>query len=113
MTPSRAEGFTRRPQRRQLRGPGLALLAGQVPAWALGQEYDLVEQATFTDPEDQSAWMYHRWLLSRSLALHAAARGAASEAEARKVPLLLLPWGCWTLQPVRELCGGACPVFPD
>ena len=44
-----------------------------------------MEQATFTDPEDQSAWMYHRWLLSRSLALHAAARGTDLEAEAREV----------------------------
>ena len=26
-----------------------------------------MEQATFTDPSDQSAWIYHRWLLSQSL----------------------------------------------
>ena len=60
-----------------------------------------MEQATFTDPEDQSAWMYHRWLLSRSLALHAAARGSASEAESCEVAparcLLLGP--CLSRQP--------------
>lgn len=31
------------------------------------QELNLVEQATFTDPSDQSAWIYHRWLLSQAL----------------------------------------------
>ena len=51
-----------------------------------------MEQATFTDPEDQSAWMYHRWLLSRSLALHAAARGTDSEAEARQVLSAVCYW---------------------
>ncbi|CAG2116766.1 unnamed protein product, partial [Medioppia subpectinata] len=28
------------------------------------QEYDLVENAIFTDPTDQSAWFYHKWLVS-------------------------------------------------
>jgi geranylgeranyl transferase type-2 subunit alpha len=37
-----------------------------VPGWALEQEFDLVEQASFTDPEDQSAWLYHRWLLAQA-----------------------------------------------
>jgi hypothetical protein len=38
-----------------------------MPGSAIGQELDLVEQATFTDPSDQSAWIYHRWLLSQAL----------------------------------------------
>lgn len=43
------------------------LNAGTMPGPAIGQELDLVEQATFTDPSDQSAWIYHRWLLSQAL----------------------------------------------
>lgn len=33
----------------------------------LEQELQLVRQAMYTEPEDQSAWMYHRWLLSMLL----------------------------------------------
>ena len=31
-------------------------------------EFSLVRNAFFTDPRDQSCWLYHRWLLSRVVA---------------------------------------------
>lgn len=33
----------------------------------LEDEYDLVRQALFTDPSDQSGWFYHIWLLDQTL----------------------------------------------
>jgi len=26
-------------------------------------EFDLVRNAMYTDPDDQSVWLYHRWLI--------------------------------------------------
>ncbi|KAJ6807115.1 geranylgeranyl transferase type-2 subunit alpha 1 [Iris pallida] len=31
------------------------------------EEYDLVRQALFTDPSDQSGWFFHRWLLDQTV----------------------------------------------
>lgn len=34
---------------------------------ALSDEYELVHQAIFTDPDDQSGWFYYLWLLDQTL----------------------------------------------
>ncbi|KAL4540729.1 hypothetical protein Ndes2526B_g07564 [Nannochloris sp. 'desiccata'] len=49
-----------------------------VPAEVLDQEFDLVKQAFYTEPEDQSGWFYHRWLLGCALARYQKANRAST-----------------------------------
>ena len=38
------------------------------------EEFDLVHNALFTDPDDQSAWIYHRWLIGSGVYMLSQAR---------------------------------------
>ena len=58
-----------------------------LPLHVLAQEFDIVKQAFYTEPHDQSSWLYLRWLLSNALTHWQRARGTPAEADARQVSL--------------------------
>ena len=58
---------------------------GAVSPERLAEEFELTQQAFFTDPEDQSAYIYHRWLLNESLAAYKALQDTDKQAAARLV----------------------------
>ncbi|KAK0577649.1 hypothetical protein LWI29_036486 [Acer saccharum] len=62
----------------------------------LPEEYEFVHQALFTDPDDQSGWFYHLWLLDQTVKVDS--------------PLLVSSWpshGCDLM-----LLGDSCPSSP-
>ena len=50
------------------------------------QEFELVRNAFYTEPDDQSSWLYLRWLIGNSLASWQKAKGSPAEAAATQVP---------------------------
>lgn len=59
--------------------------AEPLPDHVLQQEYDLVKNAFYTEPHDQSSWLYLRWLVGNSLACWEKAKGTDQEPSARQV----------------------------
>jgi len=59
--------------------------AQPLPIHVLQQEYELVKNAFYTEPHDQSSWLYLRWLIGNSLAGWEKAKGTAQEASATQV----------------------------
>ena len=41
-----------------------AVHQARLPLHVLQEEFKLVKEAFYTEPEDQSSWLYHRWLMS-------------------------------------------------
>ena len=42
-------------------------------------EFDLVKNAMYTDPNDQSVWIYHRWLIGTGMPSHDNVTGQCSQ----------------------------------
>ena len=59
--------------------------AQPLPDHVLQQEYDLAKNAFYTEPHDQSSWLYLRWLVGNSLACWERAKGSSQEAATRQV----------------------------
>ncbi|MEW5303691.1 MAG: hypothetical protein WDW36_006360 [Sanguina aurantia] len=63
-------------RRQQHQFSGSATQQQPLPLEVLDEEYDMVHQAFATDSQDQSPWMYYRWLVGNSLSHLEAARQA-------------------------------------
>jgi hypothetical protein len=67
-----------------------------VPLSALGRELELVRQAAFTEPDDQSPWFYRRWCVAE------ACRHVGAGGEAEAAALALLAEDCAHLRELAE-----------
>ncbi len=63
-----------------------------LPGHVLQQEYELVKNAFYTEPHDQSSWLYLRWLIGNSLAGWEKAKGTPQEASATQVACCAVLW---------------------
>ena len=56
-----------------------------LPSHVLQQEYELVKNAFYTEPHDQSSWLYLRWLIGNSLAGWEKCKGTEQQPSATQV----------------------------
>lgn len=54
-------------ERRRMRDEGDLFYLFAMCYWYICTEFDFVKQGIYTDPGDQSVWLYHRWLIGQSL----------------------------------------------
>jgi hypothetical protein len=71
----------------------------------LDGEFHLVRQAFYTEPEDQSAWLYHRWLLGRVVAESstAATTSGSTSSNANKLPVLGISLGTHLFDDIKDM----------
>ena len=82
-----------------------------------------MKQAFYTEPADQSAWMYHRWLLGCTLSQHrlgvgedaaaGASRVLAREAETCRELLEIEPDSKWALLTLARLTQALAQLDPE
>ncbi len=83
-----------------------------LPGHVLQQEYELVKNAFYTEPHDQSSWLYLRWLIGNSLAGWEIAKGTPQEASATQVAFCVA-CSLWCEFMCGNLLLGLPSIFPS